>query len=199
MKHSIAATLRPDGDKYSLAAYASPRTRLDLEQLLWGAMRAGRAGLSIVEIVTQVPQIVDADLEAFYVARAHAVARATAPRHCSGRPERNDYLVAEVAYMVDLERRPRKLSELIVGANFDVLSYTAPHVTTRSPHVDLRGVERNGRRWLRAGRKVLHDVGAWPWAVVPAGLLPEKWWLDTIFQDTLYAWQAGQTPASRAA
>ena len=193
-RRSITPTGSRAEDSYSLAAYTPSRTSPDLEQRIWAAMREAPPGLPIVEIVTQVPQIFDADLDDFYSARNHALARATGPQASAGRPKRNVHLVGEVAYMVDVERRPRRMRHLGGGGNFDVLAYSARHVTARSSHVNLDGVQRNLRRWVQDGRKVLHDIGAFPWAVVPAGALPRNWWLEADFQDALRKWQAGYFP-----
>jgi hypothetical protein len=51
----------------------------------------------------------------------------------------------------------------------------------------------NPERVLSRGRATLHDLGAWPWAVVEDGLLPSRtpWWADPTFGAALQRWHQG--------
>lgn len=52
------------------------------------------------------------------------------------------------------------------------------------------GGERSVRRYLRDGRVALSGLGAWPWAVVSGGLLPQRWWEQSAFMRAVADWRA---------
>ncbi|MGB7685000.1 MAG: hypothetical protein WBL45_04380 [Solirubrobacterales bacterium] len=60
-------------------------------------------------------------------------------------------------------------------------------------HVDAQGNRGNpseAKRAVREGRKLLHLLGAWPWAHAEAGRLHQhpEWWNQPAFVDPLRAW-----------
>jgi hypothetical protein len=187
MRQTVADKHASFADSYSITDYSvgdSP----DLEQRVCCAIRPG---LRVVEVVTQVPQLGDADLSQFYDARWAAVTGASVQVR-PGQPKRNIFMAGEVAYMADIELRPRIL-QASGAEGFDILSYTAPHLLLRPTDDDLAGPQRTLQRWVADGRKTLHDIGAWPWALVPEGRLPEEWWREQLFQDALDQWSNDQT------
>jgi hypothetical protein len=132
----------------------------------------------------------------------------------SGRPRRNSYRAAHVAYASDVEARALKGSR---PADFLSLKDQTPTQLKRSlepdylglrdligdPEIALRDVtgriddpdEARGYvraqtvdNWRRDGRRHLAALGAWPWAVVPDGRLPRSWRRDPRFADALAAW-----------
>ena len=44
------------------------------------------------------------------------------------------------------------------------------------------------RRYVRAGRALLHDEGAIPWALWTSGDLPREWWQETLFVGAINLW-----------
>jgi hypothetical protein len=47
---------------------------------------------------------------------------------------------------------------------------------------------RAARNWIAKGRRGLAAIGAWPWALVPAGKLPRDWYREPRFAVALAAW-----------
>jgi hypothetical protein len=49
---------------------------------------------------------------------------------------------------------------------------------------------RTAREYAKAGRRLLAQVGAWPWCVAIAddGRLPAEWWTRCAFDDALRTW-----------
>lgn len=43
-------------------------------------------------------------------------------------------------------------------------------------------------RRVRDGRQLLHDLDAWPWALVDKGRLPNRWWEQDLFAEALARW-----------
>lgn len=120
------------------------------------------------------------------------------PRRPSrGRPARNAYLAAEVAFMLDVEGRPQ-----LDGSppSFEVWAYLGARgqggkrlkleeVTWRRDTKRCRAITRV---WRDDGREVMAALGAWPWAVSGAeGRLSRTWWREARYAASLAAWHRG--------
>jgi hypothetical protein len=46
----------------------------------------------------------------------------------------------------------------------------------------------SAERLVRQGRELLHDLGAWPWALCERGRLPARWWEQGRFAQALALW-----------
>ena len=47
---------------------------------------------------------------------------------------------------------------------------------------------RGAERRVSQGRGLLHDLGAWPWALCERGVLPARWWEQEAFARALEEW-----------
>lgn len=186
-------------DTYSIRSYV-PGELPDLEQRMWAMMRPGAP---VVPIVAGVPQVRrPRSRDSFLRAKAYAAATESSPQRSRGRPRRNSYFAAELAYMHDVERRPFIAGE----GTFSLHEYLATRIK-RYQTADLLAAElvsygtasrrsrhrsRTFERWLADGRRTLHEEGAWPWALVPGGRLTSSWWEDPGFERALRAWALGE-------
>ncbi|MBA3327686.1 MAG: hypothetical protein H0T43_05235 [Solirubrobacterales bacterium] len=81
----------------------------------------------------------------------------------------------EAAYLRDLEGLTSlELAEAIEAGDFS--------------EQDGRGRSRTSDRWVKHGRELLHELGAWPWAVVDGGKLPRDWRTDERITLALASW-----------
>jgi len=180
---------------------------MDLEQLLAALLRSG---LPIVQVVMALPRVAPADAEvaaAFRVAEREAVKtkeereaaktaggdlRRSQPQPGAGRPRRNIYIAAEIAYMADIEQRPLQDQREHAFGQHD---YLGDHLALE-PVSHERDSERSRtvRRWRNDGRAALAALGAWPWAVTPdgSGRLARTWWRDERYEKALTAWAHGE-------
>lgn len=55
---------------------------------------------------------------------------------------------------------------------------------------DLARDSSRGRTMRREGRALLSALGAWPWALAPAGALPASWRTDALYVESLRSWCA---------
>lgn len=65
---------------------------------------------------------------------------------------------------------------------------------------DLARDSSRGRTMRREGRALLAALGAWPWALAPAGALPASWRTDALYVESLRSWcedHAGDDAADR--
>ena len=53
---------------------------------------------------------------------------------------------------------------------------------------DYRDRSHSAYRRVRYGRRLLWALGAWPWAVIPDGVLPARWYEIEDFAHALAAW-----------
>jgi hypothetical protein len=98
------------------------------------------------------------------------------------------YWSMEVAYAADLEACPT--IELADAFGFD--DHRDEWFDAKGErHVTLREDSRSVRRYRAGGRRLLHALGAWPWAVVDDGRLPRKWHEARAFADAFAAWHRG--------
>lgn len=95
------------------------------------------------------------------------------------------YWSMEAAYAADLEARAS--IELANGLGFD--DHRDAWLDKKGErHVTMRESSRSVRRYQVTGRRLLHALGAWPWAVVDEGRLPRKWHQAPAFSDAFAAW-----------
>jgi hypothetical protein len=183
----LLVEVRKSGASFCLADY-EPGTYPDLEQrLTWWVRNA--SDRPTIEVVTRVPQTRAAPsdlLDAFYEAR-NAVITSVRSSRGRGRPPRNAYLAAEVAYLWDLERKPLVEREGQVSAVSSAFAYLRPGERPLCQEVD-----RTMRRWLREGRETLAEIGAFPWSVCDRGLPPRRWWAEPRFDQALREWADGR-------
>jgi hypothetical protein len=93
------------------------------------------------------------------------------------------------------------------GANIVRVECAAAHDLAGAPYAQLSRAQgwkdhedhsgrpagaSSAKRAVRQGRKLLHLLGAWPWAHVPDGRLHEQpdWWHDSVFLNPLRTWLA---------
>jgi hypothetical protein len=144
-----------------------------------------------VEVVCAVPQVRPPRQGAFEtLEQAYAETLGEPPKSRGrGQPRRNRYVAAEFAYMLDLERRPPMVRELYAPERRVRRAFTARaqletalEAMDRTPRVAVSADEglrsRTLTRWRDDGRRVLHDLGAWPWALETDGRLDRTWWRD---------------------
>ena len=176
-------TMRPSPEKVrnSFVGF-HPRRGPDLEQRLFEAIRLAHDRPTI-QLVTPVPQLYDSPGETreLVIALAAVTSGETLSRVRRGRPPRNAYLAAEIAYLIDIERARAG------GSRLRPDEYLARRYGSRVLPADGRTV----RRWLRDGRRVLRAVGAWPWAVFTEGGVPRRWWEHPRALDALARWANG--------
>lgn len=112
----------------------------------------------------------DAQILALVPAGQRRWPRKDRPRARAGRPR----WTTEAAYFRDLCGEP----EVEVARRLDLADDT------------LRGEDgsRSARYSVAQGRRRLGAIGAWPWALAPAGKLPRDWWRDVRYAEALAAW-----------
>ncbi len=178
---------------------------MDLEQLLAALLRPG---LPIVQVVMALPQITMADptvATAFRTAEQEAAQaepetrktaggdlRRSQQQPGAGRPRRNIYIAAEIAYMADIEQRPLQDQREQAFGQHD---YLGDHLALEPISAKLdTWRSRTVRRWRGDGRTTLAALGAWPWAATPdrSGRLAREWWRDTRYEEALTAWAQGK-------
>jgi hypothetical protein len=130
-----------------------------------------------------------------------------------GRPNRNAFLVALIAYMRDIEGRAvvgegqarRMACDVVGGPRFGLHEFLAASagrasvdLSDATGRVDVEsfdaGLVRGALRsrtvdyYACRGREILAAHGAWPYAVMPCDRLPKAWRQDPLFADALAAW-----------
>ena len=167
-----------------------------------------RPGLPVLPLVMEMPLLREPDpdlLAAYYDAMAEATVptdgteQATPPRPTRGRPRTNLYVAAELAYMADIEQRAsftsppedeRWQSEPTDRA-FSALTqrgYLDPQSMLTWDESQRAYKAQKLKRTRSQGRRVLAELGAWPWAVAPDGRLPRDWRDDERYVAALAAW-----------
>ena len=76
----------------------------------------------------------------------------------------------------DHDLRGKSYIEIAKGLEYDDWQFAHPE---RSRATEQR---------VSSGRQLLHDLGAWPWAVSPKGRLPARWWEEERFTRALAFW-----------
>ena len=95
------------------------------------------------------------------------------------------YWGMEAAFQKDLEgKTPVELA--------DTFGFTDHRERWRTSAGDametLRPTSRSVTRYCKAGRRLLHALGAWPWAVVEGGKLPQRWHDQPNFHEGFAHW-----------
>lgn len=183
----------PVGDKNrARVAYFCPASELGPAPSEWDLRSFRRwllerlpRGAPIVEVDGEL-LLIDGDHVSFWPLPMPRMCRPTpAPqRRGAGRPGRDPLITGSLAYHHALGRDLRALSSEWY------LSSPGNH-----GHGETYGSKdlKTGRRYLVAGQEQRHRAGAYPWACVADGKLPDRWAEDLRIAEQLMCWWYGHS------